>query len=169
VSVVVFDCRQPAALARWQPTTGLAVRSVCADCDAELITGFGVELARVRGVEAAPGPLPRAGGLLAELASRPGRTVEAWLAVRKLPGPDSGRIAGLASLVICRTPTGWRHSIGWLLVHPADRRQGVGRTLVAQACRRAVETAAETVWAESRADWAGAIAFWPAVGFSASR
>jgi len=166
VSVLVFACRQPAALARWQPTTGLAVRSVCAGRDAELITDFRVELARARGGEAA-GPLPLAGGLLTELASRPGRTVEAWLAVRELPDPDRGRIAGLASLVTCRTPTGWRHSIGWLLVHPADRRQGVGRTLVAQACRRAVETAAETVWAESRADWAAAIAFWQAVGFSA--
>lgn len=155
-------------MACWRPTAGLAVRSVCADRDAALIAGFGVELARARGGEADPGPLPLAGGLLSELASRPDRAVEAWLAVWELPGADSGRIAGLASLVTSRTPTGRRHSIGWLLVHPADRRQGVGRTLVTQACRRAVETAAETVWAESRGDWAGAIAFWRAVGFSAA-
>ena len=167
MSVVILACRQPAAAAQCQPRPGFAVRSVCADRDAGLIARLSDDLAGVDDAGGRAGPLPAGGGLLAEVTSRPGRTVEAWIAMRPESGAGPPRIAGLVSLVTCRQPTGPRHSIGWLLVHPADRRQGVGRMLVARACRRALETGAQTVWAESRGDWAEAITFWHAVGFFA--
>jgi ribosomal protein S18 acetylase RimI-like enzyme len=103
--------------------------------------------------------------MLAELASRPGREVEAWLAIAPAPDAVGDLVAGLVSLVASQAATGIRHSIGWLLVHPAARRRGVGRALVAHACRRAADLAAAKVWVECRSDWAEAMAFWRAVGF----
>lgn len=167
MSVVILACRQPAAAAQCRPRPGFTVRSVCADRDASLIARLGDDLAGADEAGGRAGPVPAGGGLLAEFASRPGRMVEAWIATRPESGAGRPRIAGVVSLVTCLRPTGPRHSIGWLLVHPADRRQGVGRMLVAHACRRALEAGAQTVWAESRGDWAEAITFWHAVGFSA--
>jgi GNAT superfamily N-acetyltransferase len=144
------------------------VHAVRADCDAAIVTRLAQEAADVAGGrarDAVAGPHPRGRGLVAELASRPGRVVEAWLA--SLPAPAATRVwaAGLVSLVESRSAAGIRHSIGWLLVHPAARRRGVGRALVSHACRRAAELAAETVWVECRSDWHEAMDFWHAVGF----
>lgn len=145
-----------------------AVRPVCADRDGAVVAWLAEEASAFavgQGPGVAAGPQPRGRGILAELGSRPGREVEAWLAV--IPSPDAGgeKPAGLVSLVASRSATGTRHSIGWLLVHPAARRQGVGRALVAHACRRAADLAADKVWAECRSDWAEAMAFWRVVGF----
>jgi ribosomal protein S18 acetylase RimI-like enzyme len=160
MSVALLCCRLPAAIAgeEWPP--GLGLRAVSADRDARDIARLSDAVAGDATVPAAPGP--RGGGLLADLASRPGREVEAWLTI--MPASDE-RAVGLISLVRSRSATGVRHSIGWILVHPAARRQGIARALVAQACRRAAKLAAEAVWIECRSDWAEAMAFWRAVGF----
>jgi GNAT superfamily N-acetyltransferase len=145
-----------------------AVRPVCADRDATVVASLARESAafaadRRPGLRAGPQPLPR--GILAELGSRPGRQVEGWLAF--IPSPDRAgeRVAGLVSLVTAGSATGIRYSIGWLLVHPTARRGGVGRALVAQACRRAADLSAGKIWVECRSDWAEAMAFWRSVGF----
>ena len=166
--VAVLCCRHPDAVAGGAPSPGLHLRSVCADRDAsdiarlaDSVTAFpATGPARVSAA-----PRPRASGLLTELTSRPDRQVEAWLAV--VPTAEDARVrpVGLISLVQCRSVTGIRHSIGWVLVHPAARRRGVARALVTQACSRAVELAADSVWVECRSDWADAMAFWRAVGF----
>jgi ribosomal protein S18 acetylase RimI-like enzyme len=139
---------------------GLLLRAVFADRDTREIAQLSDAVTGDAAISAAP--RPRGRGLLADLASRPGRDVEAWLAI--LPGPDQ-RAAGLISLVQSQSATGVRHSIGWVLVHPAARRLGIARALVAHACRRAAELAAEAVWIECRSDWAEALTFWRAIGF----
>lgn len=144
------------------------MRSVCAARDAAVVASLAEEAAAFVGGRRRcfpGGPQPRGLGILAELASRPARQVEGWLAVIPSPDATGETVAGLVSLVASRSATGIRHSIGWLLVHPAARRRGVGRSLVAHACRRAAELAADTVWAECRTDWAEAMAFWRGVGF----
>lgn len=161
-------CNHPAAVSGRLPAPSLRVRSVCAARDALDITCLGAELRALpeaRAGTAPSGPLPRGRGLLAELTSRAGREVEAWLGM--IPAPDAAgeRVAGLISLVSARSATGVRHSIGWLLVHPEARGRGVGRTLVAHACHHAAHLAAEKVWVECRSDWTAALAFWHAVGF----
>lgn len=163
--VAVLCCRRPDAVTGGAPSPGLHLRSVCTDRDARAIARLADSVTELpaRGVAA---PRPRGRGLLAEITSRPDRQVEAWLAVVPAAEDARGLLAGLISLVQCRSATGIRHSIGWVLVHPAARRRGVARALVAQACSRAVELAAEAVWVECRSDWAGAIAFWQAVGFT---
>lgn len=104
------------------------------------------------------GPAPTAAGLRAEIGSRPGRRVTAWIATR--PGGDGA--AGLVTLVESRPGAGGppRYSIGWLLVDPAERRLGLGSALVAAAVAEAVARGADRVTAETRSDWAGATAFW---------
>lgn len=130
-------------------------------------------LALARAVRTADGVAtfcPRPAGLLAELTERPDRRVEAWLALADLGAdvsPGRGVAAGLVSLVSGRGSTGVRCSISWLVVHPEFRRQGLGRLLVERACGHAWAQAAGAVWVECRSDWATAVAFWTAVGFSA--
>lgn len=110
------------------------------------------------------GPRLQPRGIVTELRGRAGRDVAAWLA-RPAADDDRERIDGLVTLVAARgRGTGTRWSIGWLLVHPAARRRGLGRTLVAAAVGRARERGAEAVWAETAADWPAA-AFWLALGF----
>jgi GNAT superfamily N-acetyltransferase len=166
--IALLACRPKAAQpGNPEPFAG-AVSAVRIDRDAAIVTRLADDTADGAGGRAGDtvtGPQPRGRGLIAELASRPGREVEAWLATIPAPGDGSPRAAGLVSLVESRSATGIRHSIGWLLVHPAARRQGVGRALVSHACRRAAEQAAQRVWVECRSDWPEAMAFWQAVGF----
>lgn len=114
-------------------------------------------------------PSPTPDGLLAELTSRPGRTVEAWLAISSgAAGPEP---LGLAILVTGSGDVGRRYSISWLIIHPAAQRRGIGRRLVDEASRRALALGATGVSVECHSAWAAAVAFWRALGFeeSASR
>jgi len=162
--VVQLICWRPPALpgglAEARFPDSASVQEVCIDRD-------GLLVARLAGALAAgPTPVPTARGLVGELTSRPGREVEAWLAVAT---GCSGRLPlGLISLVRSRRSdtAAARYSVGWLVVRPDARRRGVGRGLVAHACRRAWEQGADEVRAETRADWAAALGFWEAVGFA---
>lgn len=117
------------------------------------------------------GPAPRPDGMMAELQSRRGRAVNCWLAWPR-PAVDITPVAmpsGLVTLVESHDRAGRvRWSIGWLLVHPGARRQGLGRGLVAVAVRHARDAGADMVWAETAAAWPAA-RFWQAVGFQEAR
>ena len=102
------------------------------------------------------GPDIRAKGLVGDLASRPGRQVDAWLARGPAGGSRAGECLGLVTLVA--TATGW--SIGWLVVHPMMRRQGLGRGLVSIAAAAAADRGAERLSAETLAGWPAASGFW---------
>lgn len=129
----------------------------------------GIDRAAIAGlVHAAawPSASPNAGGFLGEFASRAGREVAVWLADERQPGPtddrDPPRTVGLVA--VARTRGGW--SIPWLIVHPAARRRGMGRRLVARAVAHARSLGAATITADSLASWPEAVAFWQAVGFT---
>ena len=104
-------------------------------------------------------------GILASLQDSAGRTVTVWTA-ETLPQHDAAAPLGLISLVTTSGPRGIsRHTIGWLLVHPAARRRGVGRMLAAAAIDAARAAAAREVWIEVHPGWTGAWAFWQSIGF----
>lgn len=128
------------------------VRRACVRDDAAAIAGL-VEAVRESGF-----PVTNPAGLLADLASRPGREVAVWLARR---GETTD---GLVAAVATGAST-LRHSIAWLLVSPESRRRGVGSALVAAALAEARARGAREVWVETRADWAAAEALWRALGF----
>lgn len=110
-----------------------------------------------------PGGGPIAGrGLLDEIVSRPGRLVTAWLARADMV---SNRAIGLVTLVAAGPAGAERHSIGWLLVEPGHRRQGVGTDLVRAALAEAARAGATDVWVETHAAWPAAAAFWQRLGF----
>jgi len=114
----------------------------------------------------AAGPEPRVAGLLAELEGRPDRTITAWLASQHPAehGVATGPATGLVTLVEARGRGGTRWSIGWLLVRPEARRQGIGRSLVGAAVHHARAAGATEIWTETSAAWPAA-AFWRALGF----
>jgi GNAT superfamily N-acetyltransferase len=142
------------------------IRQYVAGADDAAVTGIA---ARVAEAGAGDGPRPRTAGLLAELRGRAGRSVSSWLAWPC--GADVGcatAVAGLVTLVECRDRgDAVRWSIGWLLVRPEVRRQGVGRALVATAVSHARAAGAEAVWTETSAAWPAA-AFWQALGFESA-
>lgn len=160
--VIRLVCRHPKNLVAPPALGGVAIRAACIDRDGRLIT----QLAKATAATAAASPpaFPAATGLLAELASRPNRRVDAWLAV----SAADQRPLGLVSLVNSRGSdrAAARYSLGWLLVHPEFRRRGVGRQLAAHACRRAWMLGAGEVWVETRADWTATMGFWAAQGFA---
>lgn len=99
-------------------------------------------------------------GLLAELESRDGREVSAWLAWRSATlGP---RPIGI--VMVAETESGL--SIPWLLVDPDVRRQGVARALVATAVGHARSIGARRITADTLESWVESRAFWPAAGFT---
>lgn len=111
-------------------------------------------------------------GLLAELTSRPGRAVHAWLAwpSRSLTSGATGfGVAdcplGIVALVAAGAVPQPRFSIAWLLVHPEARRRGIATVLVAHAVSHAASLGATRVFAETLASWPAAVGFWRRVGF----
>ncbi len=112
-------------------------------------------------------PRPTAPGLRAELPGRPGREVEAWVA---LPGSGSDDdVVGLATMVTSTGSVGVRRSIAWLLVHPSARRQGVGRALVETVCQEVSRRDQPEIWIECHTKWQSALAFWRSLGFRERR
>lgn len=167
MNVTSLACRDLARAAS-HSCDGYAIRPF-APADAELVADLVADLVAGAGAAAGAGsPAPRPAGLIAELQSRPGRSVACWLAWPLTLPTDATRAAspcGLATLVHAHDRTGRsRWSIGWLLVHPTFRRRGVGRGLVAGAVGHAASAGALEVWAETSAAWPAA-AFWQAVGF----
>lgn len=155
----VHFCRGPHAD---QPRPGVAIRIFDGSTDHAMVG----QLARAMPSNmpsTRPGPSPTREGLLAELTSRPGRTVWAWMALA--PTADGPVPLGIAILVEGLGEAGPRHSIAWLIVDPAARRRGVGRQLVTQACRHAWELGAPAVYVECHSAWDEAVAFWRSVGF----
>ena len=104
----------------------------------------------------------------AEIVSRPGRQVLAWMAFVAGQGGRQ-QPAGLVTLVISESRCGKRpsgddcrrFSIGLLLVDPQHRRSGIGTMLASQAVVEAGRQGAGQVEVETRADWPAA-AFWEA-------
>jgi len=111
---------------------------------------------------------PSAAGWAAELRSRPGRTVQAWMAWEaSAAGRELPR--GFVTLVTTAAAAGTRHAIGWLVVDPAARRRGIGTALLAEALGQARGHGAEAVWVETAAAWAEAAGFWRSAGFEPAR
>jgi ribosomal protein S18 acetylase RimI-like enzyme len=99
-------------------------------------------------------------GIAAEIGSRPGRQVHAWLAMSK---GEPSQPLGLVAVVEAGEREPRRFSIAWLLVHPQARRRGIATTLVDQALDAARSRGAETVAVETRASWRAAASFWRAI------
>ena len=107
----------------------------------------------------------RPAGFAGEIASRPGRIVDAWLAFDR-PGPAAGVV-----LLQTSTPIGGgdaRISIPWLLVRPERRRLGVGRALVGAAVDRARGIGGVQISIDTLDRWPEALAFWKRLGFRAT-
>ena len=152
---LVFDRLTEPVADRCAP--GVHVARACVATDAAAIAAV---------VEAAGGvadgadfPVISPAGLLADLASRPGREVAVWLARR------AAAFVGIAAAVTAGEAPAVRHSIAWLLVGATARRRGVGSALVMAALDHARRSGAREVWVETRADWAEAEALWSALGF----
>jgi len=112
----------------------------------------------------------RPSGFAREIASRPGRIVDAWLAFDR-PGPDDGTRAAGVVLLRTSTPIGGgdaRISIPWLLVRPERRRLGVGRALVGAAVDRARWIGGVQISIDTLDRWPEALAFWKRLGFRAT-
>lgn len=89
------------------------------------------------------------------LAGRPGRDVRAWVAQDEKQ-PRDGQVLGFAALVVAPP----RLSVGWLLVHPAARRSGVGTALVDRVIAEAALLGAREVHVDTLTRWPAAVAFW---------
>lgn len=146
----------PATDGPWQPS----VRPMTT-ADVEAVRSVAIACGLIR--QPVAGRLESA-GILAELASRPGRHVRAWVAAVDASSP----VIGLVTLVVAGPPPG-RCSVGWLLVHPAARRRGVAAALVAAALDAARAGGQDRVCVETLTSWADAMAFWRAMGFTARR
>lgn len=127
-----------------------------------------LDLARAVSMTAAERLAVRSAGLVAEMDGRAGRLVAGWLGWPPDDADSRGPVGGLVTLVEARSAGGdARWSIGWLLVRPQTRRQGLGRELVATALAAAATAGASAVWVETESRWSGSLAFWRAIGFQA--
>jgi ribosomal protein S18 acetylase RimI-like enzyme len=96
-------------------------------------------------------------GIAAELVSRPGRQVHAWLAMSQA---KPSKPLGLVAVVEAGEREPRRFSIAWLLVHPQSRRRGIATALVDQAVDVARSRGAAAVAVETRETWVSAASFW---------
>ena len=103
-------------------------------------------------------------GLAAEVTSRPGRELWAWIARERAA---ESRPMGFVALVRAGSLAVPRWSIGWLVVDPAARRRGIGTALVASAVGFAGARGASVVHAETLDRWPAAVAFWAKVQLAA--
>ena len=101
-------------------------------------------------------PCPTAPGLCQDAASHPARRVRGWFAWRA----GEATPAGLVTLVTATVGTRERHSVGWLLVRPDARRQGVATALVSAAADAVAEAGGSELLAETLTRWPEAAAFW---------
>jgi ribosomal protein S18 acetylase RimI-like enzyme len=74
-------------------------------------------------------------------------------------------IGGQVVASIIGTFDGWRGNIYRLAVHPAHRRQGVARALVAEVEKRLTQQGARRITALVEKDQPRAMTFWEAVGY----
>lgn len=99
-------------------------------------------------------------GIAAELVSRPGRQVHAWLAWSQA---EPSQPLGLVAVVEAGDRAPRRFSIAWLFVHPQARRRGIATALVAHALAEARLRGAARLAVETRARWVPAASFWGAM------
>lgn len=165
VTVLQLVCRDFAVQTDGQAPRRRHIRPYVRGADEPCV----LDLARAFALTAAAGPAVRGAGLVAELEGRADRLVTGWLGwpADALDDPDRrGPVGGLVTLVEARRAAGdSRWSIGWLLVRPQMRRQGLGRELVATALAAAAAAGAAAVWVETDGRWSDSLAFWRAVGF----
>jgi ribosomal protein S18 acetylase RimI-like enzyme len=110
-------------------------------------------------------PVLREAGLRRELRSRSDRLVQpfgAWEIAEERP------LVGLLLVVRTGTACLQRWSISWLVVHPAFRRRGLGRSLVSVACDHVRQQGGGHLHVETHAKWLEAVRFWRSVEASAS-
>ena len=102
---------------------------------------------------------------------RHAKVVDAWIAataegaIDSLVAEDGGAVCATAALV--RDPLGWSPHVGEvrLLVAPALRGQGVGRALLQQIFRTAIERDCAKLIARMTPDQTNAIALFESMGF----
>jgi GNAT superfamily N-acetyltransferase len=104
-------------------------------------------------------------GILAALESSAGRSVVTWTAEARPADAASGPVGLISLVTTAGRHAAERHTIGWLLVHPLARRQGVGRMLVMAAVAAARAAGAREVWIEVHPGWTDAWPFWQSMGF----
>ena len=104
----------------------------------------------------------RPAGIAAELTSRAGRKVHAWLAWRaaEVAGSAEQCPLGMLSLVEAGLGPQCRSSVAWLLVHPEARRQGIATALVRRAAAHVSRRGGREFFAETLSSWPAAAAFW---------
>lgn len=105
------------------------------------------------------GPRLSPAGLLAELASRDGRSSVGFLARSAAAGPDADPV-GLALVIEASGTRGRRFSLAWLLVHPAARRQGVAKALLSHSLAHVRSRGGKECSVETLSSWPDAVAFW---------
>jgi GNAT superfamily N-acetyltransferase len=99
-------------------------------------------------------------GIAAELVSRPGRRVDAWLA---WPQEEPSQPLGLVAVVEAGDREPRRFSIAWLFVDPQARRRGIATALVAHALAAAHARGAARLAAETHGAWPAASSFWRSI------
>ena len=105
-------------------------------------------------------------GIAAELTSRAGRAVHAWLAeggtgaVKPCP-------LGMLSLVETGSRPRVRFSVAWLIVHPDARRQGIATALVRRAAAHVAAGGGHEFFAETLPSWPAASSFWKSLANAA--